>query len=109
MKIIKRTTIAELKRQKIWLCWNYDEEKGKVPISYKNTATGTNEKYCETWTTFDNVKTAKSKYSFDGIGIIFENGMGGIDIDSRDLEDDIVKDILKLFNDTYIEKSPSGK
>lgn len=101
--------LKELKSKKIWVCWNYDEEKGKVPISYKNTATGTNEKYCETWTTFDNVKTAKSKYSFDGIGIIFENGMGGIDIDSRDLEDDIVKDILKLFNDTYIEKSPSGK
>ena len=33
----------------------------------------------------------------------------GIDIDKRDFEDAIMKDILSLFDITYAEKSPSGK
>lgn len=109
MKIIKRTTIAELKRQKIWLCWNYDEEKGKVPKSYKNTATGTDEKYLETWCTYDEAMSAKEKYGFDGIGFVIPKDYFGIDIDKRDFEDTTTKDILSNFDSTYVEKSPSCK
>lgn len=109
MKIIKRTTIAELKRQKIWLCWNYDEEKGKIPKSYKNTATGTDEKYLETWCTYDEAMSAKKKYGFDGIGFVISNGYWGIDIDKRSLEDATTKDILSIFSNIYAEKSPSSK
>lgn len=107
-----KITITELKSQKIWLCWNYKyNEKGKgtkVPISYKNTVTGVNKEYCETWCTYDEAITAKKKYSFDGIGLVISKGICGIDIDKRDLEDATTRDILSLF-DTYAEKSPSGK
>lgn len=105
--------MEELKKQKIWLCWNYiedeDGKKTKKPISYKNTATGTNEEYSKTWCTYEEAKKAKEIYGFDGIGFVIPKGYWGIDIDKRDFEDEITKDILILFYNTYAEKSPSGK
>lgn len=105
--------MEELKKQKIWLCWNYiEDEDGKTtkkPISYKNTATGASEEYSKTWCTFEEANTAKEKYSFDGIGFIILKNYFGIDIDKIDFEDDITKDILSLFDSTYAEKSPSDK
>ena len=102
-----------LKEQKIWLCWNYVKDKdGKItkkPISYKNTSTGTNEKYRDTWCTYAEAKAAKGKYGFDGIGFVIPKNYFGIDIDKRDFKDDITKDILSLFDCTYAEKSPSGE
>ncbi len=113
MEEIKKITIPEFKKLKQWFCWNYKyDEKGKktkVPISYKKEKTGTNEEYRETWTTFENAKTAKEKYGFDGDGFVIPNGYFGIDIDKRDLDDPITKDILSMFSETYEEKSPSGK
>ena len=103
----------DLKKEKTWICWNYiedeDGKKTKKPISYKNTATGTSEEYSKTWCTYDEAKTAKEKYGFDGIGFIIPKDYFGIDIDKRDFEDAIMKDILSLFDITYAEKSPSGK
>ena len=113
MKVIKKITIKELKELSQWFCWNYKyDEKGKktkVPISYKKEKTGTDEAHRHTWTTFNNVETVKSEYGFDGVGFVFDSGQGGIDIDKRDLDDPITKDILSMFSDTYVEKSPSGK
>ena len=101
--------IDELKSQKIWLCYKYNEEGKKIPISYKNTATGTDEKFRKTLCSYYEAKTAIKKYGFDGIGFVIPNGYGGIDIDKRDFEDDTTKDILSLYENTYVEKSPSGK
>lgn len=104
--------IEELKKLKQFLCWKYKCKKGKktkVPLSYKNEESGTDEKYKETWCTYDVAKSAVKKHCFDGIGFVFYNGLCGIDIDKRDFEDTIVKDILSIFNNTYVEKSPSGK
>ena len=116
MKEVKKITIPEFKELPQWLVWNYeyDEETGKnkkVPKDYRNKKynSGTDEKFCSTWTTFENVETAKSKHGFDGIGYVFDSGQGGIDIDNRDLDDPITKDILSMFSNTYAEKSPSGK
>ncbi len=108
MKIIKKMEISELKSKKIWLCWKYNEEKKKIPKSYKNTATGVNEEYRKSWCTYDEAMSAKKKYDFDGIGFVIPKGYVGIDIDKRDLEDETTKDILSSL-DTYAEKSPSGK
>lgn len=106
-------TIEELKSQKIWFCWNYKydekEKPTKVPISHKKEKTGTDEAHRDTWCTYDEAMSAKEKYSFDGIGFRFNKGMAGIDIDKRDFEDSITKDILSMFSETYAEKSPSGK
>lgn len=46
--------MAELKQQKLWLCWNYETRSGKrtkVPVSAYGTLTGTNEPYVHTWVT----------------------------------------------------------
>lgn len=104
--------LSEFKKIKQWLCWKYKYIKGKkkkVPISYKNTASGTDEKYRKTWCTYDEAKSAVKKYGFDGIGFVIPDGYFGIDIDKRSLEDAITKDILSLIDDTYAEKSPSRK
>lgn len=105
--------LEEIKSLKQWFCWKYIKNKDgkptKVPKSYKNEKSGTDEKYIETWCTYDMAKTALKKYSFNGIGLVFYNGIGGIDIDKRDLKDSISKDILSLFSNTYVERSPSGK
>lgn len=113
MKIIKRISIPEFKELPQWFCWNYRyDEKGKktkVPISYKKEKTGTDEAHRHTWTTFENAETAKTEYGFDGVGFAFDSGQGGIDIDKKDLDDPITRDILSMFSETYAEISPSGK
>lgn len=102
-------TIEQLKHQPQWVNWNYqltkDNKKTKVPISYNGLSTGTNKRYKSTWTTYENVSRSTNKY--DGIGIIFDNGLCGIDIDKRDANDEIAKDIINLM-DTYTEISPSS-
>lgn len=113
MKVVKKITIPEFKELSQWFCWNYKyDEKGKktkVPISYKKGKTGTDEAHRHTWTTFENAETAKSEYGFDGVGFAFDSGQGGIDIDKRDLDDPMTRDILSMFSETYAEISPSGK
>ncbi len=113
MEEIKKITIPEFKELSQWFCWNYRyDEKGKktkVPISYKKEKTGTDEAHRHTWTTFENAETAKTEYGFNGVGFAFDSGQGGIDIDKRDLDDPMTRDILSMFSETYAEISPSGK
>lgn len=100
--------IEELKELPQWINWNYNESKDgkktKVPISYNGQSTGTNEKYNSTWTTYE--KAYKSIGRYDGIGVVFTNGLCGIDIDHKKLDDPLVKDIISIM-DTYAELSPS--
>ena len=102
-------TIEELKNKNQWINWNYkltkDNIKTKIPIAYNGQATGTNKDYSRTWTTYENVYKSRNKYS--GIGVIFTNGLCGIDIDHKNNDDPMVKDIINLM-DTYTELSPSG-
>lgn len=95
--------ILTLKNNRQWVNWNY---KGttKIPLSSKNQRTGTNKQYQNTWATFEEVK-ANTKAN--GIGLILTNGVCGIDIDKRDLNDSTTQDIFELM-DTYTEYSPSG-
>ena len=100
--------IEDLKKHKQWVNWIYSETKNgitKVPISPKGKKTGTNKQYQYTWTTFENAKNNKNA---DGIGLILTNGVCGIDIDKRNINNPIVRDIFNLM-DTYTEYSPSGK
>ena len=99
--------IEKLKKQLTWVNWNYqlqDNKETKVPISFKNKVTGTNEKYKDTWGTYEDVSNNKNA---NGIGLVFNDGICGIDIDKRSLTDTLTQEIINLFN-TYTEISPSG-
>lgn len=104
--------IKTLKNFKQWICWNYktieDGKRTKIPVSYLGTKTGTNEIYVNTWGTFNDAKKAVSTNNYSGIGLILTNSICGIDIDHKDLEDGVAKDIINLMN-TYTEISPSGE
>lgn len=95
--------LKQLKQQKQWVNWKYNRNT-KIPISFNNQTTGTNKEYQHTWGTFEQVK---SNTKANGIGLIFDNGICGIDIDKRDINDTVTQDIFNLM-DTYTEYSPSG-
>lgn len=98
-------TIKELKAKSIWLNWDYKIStngiKTKVPYSPLGGISGTNDKYQDTWTNYEFAKEKNSK-----IGLVFRDGICGIDIDNGANKKQINK-IIELM-DTYTEKSPSG-
>lgn len=100
--------IEELKQKKQWINWKYDETKGKVPYNYIGYPTGVIEKYSKSWCDYETAKKAKEKFNFSGIGIVLFNGLCGIDIDHRSMDDYEVQNIINLM-DTYTEFSPSGE
>lgn len=101
-------TIEELKQNKQWINWNYvttkDGKQTKVPIAWNGKLTSANEKDKDTWTTYDNVVKSLKKYN--GVGVTFHNGLCGIDIDNKELNDPVVQDVIALM-DSYTELSPS--
>ena len=106
-----KNILLTLKMMKIWLCWRFVEKDGKrtkVPVSASGKATGTNEKYIETWVTYDEAKVAATDKNFGGIGFVIPSGYFFIDIDHRSLEDPFVKELLERFN-SYTEYSVSGE
>lgn len=100
--------MEKLKQQKIWVNWSNDSNRFKVPI---NSRTGGNAQpnNPETWSDFQTAQAAADKYG--GIGFMFAYGICGVDIDGGDnhtTENPLATELLKLFKDTYIERSPSG-
>ena len=113
-KITEKTkiTISQLKQGKIWTNWIWyktkDNKQTKKPLSKVNDPS--------TWITYEDARK-NTEWSKDekGIGIMFaKNRSGlaicGIDIDAHHVDTNpLTKEILDMFSDTYIEKSPSGK
>ncbi|MGM9929905.1 MAG: VapE domain-containing protein [Bacillus sp. (in: firmicutes)] len=105
--------IAQLKTGKIWTNWVWyntkDGKKTKRPLSKVNDPT--------TWLTYaEAYSNTEWNGNFEkGIGIMFaKNRSGlaicGIDIDAHRVDENpMAKEILDMFSDTYIERSPSGK
>ena len=104
-------TLDELKQSKQWINWKRVTENGKtkkVPYCYKGYPTASDKGHFKDWVDYQTVKNAlKNSNNFDGIGLVFHNGVCGIDIDHKDINDPIVQDIINLM-DTYTEYSPSG-
>ena len=106
----KKVTISQLKQGKIWCNWVWhttkDGKKTKRPLSKVNDPA--------TWITYATAQS-NAEWSEQGIGIMFaKNRSGlaicGIDIDAHHVDTNpLAKEILDMFFDTYIEKSPSGK
>ena len=100
-----------MKKQKIWLCWNYIEKDGrktKVPCSPMGTATGTNAVYCHTWVTYEDAKLASYRKNYSGVGFVIPEGYFFLDIDHKPLSDRYVQNMLNRFG-SYTERSVSGE
>ena len=106
----------KLKDLNQWVCFKliYNEKLGKYDKIPYNAKTGgkamSNNK--STWADFNTALAATTKYSFDGLGIMFANGLCGIDIDGCVDEQGnlspLAQGIISIMN-SYSELSPSGK
>lgn len=98
--------MKSLMANKNWVVWRKDSERGKIPV---NPYTGGNamSNNPSTWSDFSTAQNA-ARYC-DGIGLMFYEGIGGIDIDGHNTGDNtLANEILTLFAKTYCETSPSG-
>lgn len=101
-----------LKARRAWVCWRSEVRHGRLTKVPYNPATGTEAKSNDpsTWTDYD---TACGRAGgFDGLGIMFDNGLCGVDLDHcRDAQSGMVEpwaqEIVEALN-SYSEVSPSG-
>ena len=99
-----------LKEMPLWLLWKRQKRNGqvaKVPFSAKGGNSGTSEEYRKTWVTYQEATEAASKGENVGIGFKIPHNVFFLDIDHKDLDDPMVKDILSKLN-SYTEFSASG-
>ena len=105
----KKVPISQLKQGKIWTNWEWftkNDKQTKRPLSKVNDP--------NTWLTYETAQS-NTEWSGQGIGIMFARNRSGlaicgIDIDAHHVDNNpLAKEILDMFSDTYIEKSPSGK
>lgn len=100
----------ELKALPQWVLWRYEERNGKktkVPYQVSGQKAESNDP--STWAAFDRVLAAMPNY--DGVGVMFGNGLAGVDldhhIDAQGQLSPFAKDIITRL-DSYTELSPSG-
>lgn len=98
--------MKSLMAQANWVVWRKDSERGKVPINpYTGGNAMSNNPF--TWSDYHTAQATARRY--DGIGLMFYEGIGGIDIDGHKSGDNaLANEILSLFANTYCEISPSG-
>ncbi len=104
--------MTDLKSQSVWICWQYETDKDgrptKIPYNAK-TGSKAMSNNRQSWSDYQTAFSACKKYS--GMGFMFADGICGIDIDGADghtKSNPLQNEILKLFEGTYIERSPSG-
>lgn len=112
LPVLPESIPAELKAMNAWVMWRYvwkDKRWTKPPLKCNGrSASVTNPK---TWTTFDEAFAAYQIGGFDGIGIVLQDDIAGIDLDHCVIDDSLepwAAEILECFGGTYIERSPSG-
>lgn len=113
-------TVQDIKKLKWWINYKLKQnEKGKttkVPLAYDGTSVGTTKEYSEKWCNYETAQVQVKNGTADGTGIVLkkllpneegeEFALTAIDIDNRDFEDVITKDIINIMK-TYTEISPS--
>ena len=102
--------MKSLKEKPLWLLWKKQNRNGKaakIPFSATGGISGANGEYSSTWVTYQEAEQAAARKSADGVGFKIPNGVFFLDIDHKDLNDPMVKEILDLFN-SYTEYSVSG-
>lgn len=105
----EKLSISQLKERRIWTNWVFITKNGKQtkkPFSRVNDPAS--------WITFSQAES-QTQLKPCGIGVMFAPISGsfslcGIDIDAHHVDTNpLSAEILAMFKDTYIEKSPSGK
>ena len=94
-----------IKEKPLWLLWkkqNRDGRVAKVPFAANGGSSGTNEAFSKTWVTYQEAERAAVRRNADGVGFKIPNGVFFLDIDRKDLNDPMVKEILDRFN-SYTE------
>lgn len=98
-----------LTRRTQWVLWKMEERDGKpTKVPYQTSGEKARSNDPSTWSTYEEVCAVRDQY--DGIGIMFGDGLAGIDLDHVE-DDEIRKAISRMVietMDTYTEKSPSG-
>lgn len=107
--ILTENIPAELRMLPQWVLWKYelrDEKMTKVPYQAGGDKAMSNNP--RTWTTFE--KALAALPGFDGLGVMFGNGLAGIDLDHH-IEGGKVSEYAQDIVDrigSYTELSPSG-
>lgn len=102
----------DLKKQNVWVCWKYVSKGGrmtKMPFAATGRATGTSQDHSGEWADFVSAAAAvkNPELGFDGIGFVMPEGYFLLDVDHKDMDDPVLKELVSLFP-TYLERSPSG-
>lgn len=103
-------TIASLKSQKIWLCWNSKPRKdriSKVPCAASGAPCGTDEKYRNRLVTYEEAVKAQKGKHFSGVGFVIPSNIVFIDIDHFRRNKTLAETLQARFN-CYCETSVSG-
>ncbi len=101
---------ADLKGLRQWIVWRYETRDGKpTKVPYQPNGDHARSNDAATWADFQTCLDALPK--FDGIGVMFANGLMGVDLDHHidergDLSDFARETVATLS--TYWEVSPSG-
>jgi putative DNA primase/helicase len=100
---------VELRTLKQWVLWRYETREEKLTkVPYQANGRKAESDNPATWTSFD--KTLAALPKFDGLGVMFANGLAGIDLDHH-IEggkvSDFARSVVERVN-SYTELSPSG-
>ena len=100
----------ELKRLNRWVTYRlyWDEKRGKYDKKPFNARTGgmAQSNNAATWCDYETA--VRVSHLYDGLGFMLGDGILGVDIDSVELNDPVVKEVITTLN-SYAEVSPSGK
>ena len=105
-----KDVLQELKEMKIWVLYGKDSKDGiinKCPCSAKGKVTGSDEKYQNTWVTYDEAVASVKKNNCLGVGFMIPKGYFFLDIDHHELDSPLVQDIMDMYN-SYTEYSVTG-
>lgn len=100
---------AELKALNQWVLWHYETRDGKqTKVPYQPNGQKAESDNPATWASFERVRAALPR--FDGLGIMFGNGLAGVDLDHH-IEGGQISEYARSVVDrvdSYTELSPSG-
>lgn len=101
----------ELKRVRQWVLWKRETRNGKpTKVCYQPTGQHAKSNDPATWADFQTCLDALSR--FDGLGVMFADGLMGVDldhhVDERGNLSDFAREVVSTLP-TYWEFSPSGR